>query len=138
MNADDDLTDEREAKEFEHLARSVLEASVTRVDARVRSRLNQARHAALEEIAARPRSFWRNPALMPATGAVAAAVLVALVLTTRQGTERAQPVSDGGQAAYEDIELLADTEGLDLIEGWDDAFYEWAAAQSEDGDGTSG
>jgi hypothetical protein len=138
MNADDDLTNKPGAKEFEHHARGVLEATVTRVNARVRSRLNQARHAALEEIAARPPSFWRRPALMPATGAVAAAMLVALILTTRQGGERALPVSDGGQTAYEDIEMLADTEGLDLIEGWDSGFYEWAAAQSEDADRTSG
>ncbi|MEP7246367.1 MAG: hypothetical protein ABI885_22185 [Gammaproteobacteria bacterium] len=124
--------------EFERRTQAVLEESVTRVDARVRSRLNQARHAALEEIASRPRSFWRYPVFMPATGALAAAAVVALVLTTHHGAERSFPVSDGGQSAYEDIELLADTEGLDLIEGEDNRFYEWAAAQSDDGDGTSG
>ena len=134
----DDVTNEPGSNEFEQHARGTLEASVTRVNAHVRSRLNQARHAALEEVAVRPRSFWRNHRLMPATGAVAAAALVALVLTTRYGAERVLPVSDNGQSAYEDIELLADTEGLDLVEGWDGAFYEWAAAQSDDGEGTTG
>jgi hypothetical protein len=124
---------------FERHARSVLEESVTRVNARVRSRLNQARHAALEEIAVRPRSFWRFPALVPATGAVAAAAVVALVLMTHHGAERGVPGTDGGQAAaYDDIEMLTDTEGLDLVEGGDGGFYEWAASQSDDGDGASG
>jgi hypothetical protein len=123
---------------FERHARSVLEESVTRVDARVRSRLNQARHAALEEIAAHPRSFWRFPALVPATGAVAAAAVVALMLITHHGAERSLPAGDGGQAAYEDIEMLTDAEGLDLVEGGDGGFYEWAASQPDDGDGASG
>ena len=129
MSANDDT----KQTEFEQHAQRLLEDSVTRVDARVRSRLNQARHAALEEIAARRRSFWRSPLIMPASGAVAAAALVAIVLTSH-------PREAGEQSAYEDIELLADNEGLDLIEGWDEgSFYEWAAAQEgEDGDGTSG
>jgi anti-sigma-K factor RskA len=133
MNAD-----EMQAREFERRASAVLGESVTRVNARVRSRLNQARNAALEEIAAGRRSFWRAPVFMPATGAVAAAVLVALLLTThyRGG---AVPMGEGGQAAFDDIEMLADSDGLDLVENWDGSFYEWAAGQSEDGsDGTSG
>ena len=130
MSAEDDT----KQSEFERRTHEVLAESVTRVDARVRSRLNQARHAALEEIAARRRSFWRSPVLMPASGAVVAAAVVAILLTTHHGQRM-----PGEQSAYEDIELLADNEGLDLIEGWDEgSFYEWAAAQSEDGDGTSG
>lgn len=132
MSAEDDLT---KASEFERHTHALLEDGVTRVDARVRSRLNQARHAALEQIAANRRPFWRNPVLMPASGAVAAAALVAIILTTSHRGEHVP----GEQSAYEDIELLADNEGLDLIEGWDEgSFYEWAAAQSEDADGTSG
>ena len=134
MNADQ-LNDK--TKEFEAHAKSTLEESVTRVNARARSRLNQARHAALEEIAARPRSFWRNPALMPATGAVAAAVVVAFMLSTRHGAEHGLPSSEG-QSGYEDIEMLADTEGLDLVEGGDGGFYEWAAAEGDAADGPSG
>jgi hypothetical protein len=137
MNADDEMTT---SGKFEKTAQAHLEEGVTRVSARVRSRLNQARHAALEEIATRRKPFWRNPAWMPAGGGVAAAALVAVLLIARHGPEHGAP---GGESAYEDIELLADTEGLDLIEGWDEgSFYEWAAAQdddkNEDGDGTSG
>jgi hypothetical protein len=134
MNAD-----EMQTKEFEERARALLDESVTRVDARVRSRLNQARHAALEEIATRRRSFWRAPLFMPATGAVAAAVLVAIVLTAQFRGDGTLPVGEGGQAAFDDIEMLADNDGLDLIENWDGGFYEWAASEGDEHvDGTSG
>lgn len=129
--------DEARTKEFEQRAGAMLGDSVTRVNGRVRSRLNQARQAAVAEIAAGRRSFWRGPALMPATGAVAAAALVALLVTAHYRAERTLPSADG--QAFDDIEMLADTEGLDLLEN-EGTFYEWAAGQSDEGnsDGTSG
>jgi hypothetical protein len=132
MNAD-----EMQTKEFEQRAGAVLGESVTRVNGRVRSRLNQARQAAVAEIAAGRRSFWRRPVLMPATGAVAAAVLVTLLVTAHYRAERTLPIADG--QGFDDIEMLADTEGLDLLEN-DGNFYEWAAGQGEPSstDGTSG
>ena len=78
-------TDADRPDEFEQHAQRVLGESVTRVSGHVRSRLNQARQAALAEIEARPRSFWRMPAILPAAGAAAAAALVAVVLMTHQG-----------------------------------------------------
>jgi anti-sigma-K factor RskA len=128
--------DEIQTKEFEQRASAMLDESATRVNARVRSRLNQARQAALAEVASSRRSFWRAPAFVPATGAVAAAALVALVLTAHFRADRTLPLAEGGQA-FDDIEMLADAEALDLAEN-DGTFYEWAAGQSEDGDGTSG
>jgi anti-sigma-K factor RskA len=133
MNAD-----EKQMKELEERARALLGESVTRVDARVRSRLNQARQAAVQEIAAGRRSFWRSPMLMPATGAVAAVAVLALVLSPQFRADRGLPIAEGGPAAVEDIEMLADGEGLDLIENWESGFYEWAAGASEPTDGTSG
>jgi hypothetical protein len=132
-------THEDRPDEFERHAREVLGESVTRVNARVRSRLNQARQAALAEIEARPRSAWRLPTLMPAAGAAAAAAVVAVVLITRTGGEHALPGSEGGQA-YEDIEMLSDNEGLEMIQNFDGSFYEWAASQSDEGtkEGNSG
>jgi hypothetical protein len=29
------------------------------------------------------------------------------------------------------MDLLADADGLDLVEGWDGPFYEWAADQTD-------
>ena len=114
--------------EFERNARVVLEQSLARIDARTRSRLNQARHAALEAAGARRRAWWRSLTLVPTAGAAAAALLVAVLLWHRQ---------PGGEPAVleaqhvEDMELLADAEALELLDGWDGPFYEWATAQTD-------
>ena len=115
---------------FERNARTVLEAGVARIDARTRSRLTQARYAALAAADRGRRPLWRSPTLMPAAGAMAAAVLVAVVLWHRAPTA-GQAADEPRMAAVEDMDLLSDSEGLDLVEGWDGSFYEWAAAQSE-------
>ena len=115
--------------EFEKQAREVLAESVTRIDSRIRSRLNQARQAAIAEVSRpsrRPRFLF-----MPAAGAVAAAVLVSMVLW--QHPREVLQVNDGGQVAAEDLDLIADGDGLDMVEDSDGAFYEWAAAQADTG-----
>jgi hypothetical protein len=119
--------------EFERNARRVLEESLTRIDARTRSRLNQARHAALEAALAPPRRGWRSFTLMPAAGAAAAALLVAVMLWHREPSGAMPPLLEGRAPAVtaEDMELLADGDALDLMEGWDGSFYEWAAAQTD-------
>lgn len=122
---------------FEKNAEAVLGESVTRVSGRVRSRLNQARHAALAEIGTARRPFWRMPAVLgPASGVAAAAVIAVLLLY--RGGEHGLAASVGGQAGYEDIELLSDKDGLDLLENYDGSFYEWAASQDDEGDGAAG
>jgi ferric-dicitrate binding protein FerR (iron transport regulator) len=118
--------------QFERNARVVLEASVSRIDARTRSRLNQARHAALEAASARRPAWWRSLALMPAAGAAAAAVLVATLLWQGQPGERGGTEAQRG--AVEDMDLLADGEALDLVEGGDGSFYEWAVAETDNGE----
>ena len=133
--------DESRRNEFEQRAGAVLGESVTRVDARVRSRLNQARHAALEEIAAGRRSFWRTPVLMPATGAVAAAALVvALLLTHTLPCDRHSSLAEGGQARSMTSRCWRTPRGSISSKNSTAVFYEWAAPgdESEDGDGTSG
>lgn len=115
---------------FERNARTVLEAGVARIDARTRSRLTQARHAALAAAERPRRPLWRSLTLMPTAGAMAAALLVAVVLWHREPTA-GQASEEPRMAAVEDMDLLSDSEGLDLMEGWDGSFYEWAAAQSD-------
>jgi hypothetical protein len=128
---------EEQLTDFEHRARTVLEASVTRVDGRIRSRLNQARQAALEEAQRRSRpSFRSRLSLMPAVGAVAAVLLVVMVLWYRPPRVESPPVaSDTMRSSVEDLDMLADGEGFDLIQTGDGSFYEWAMAQA-DGDTT--
>ena len=117
---------------FERNAGAILEESARRIDARTRSRLNQARQAALAAAGTR-RSWWASFTLMPAAGAVAAALLVAVVLWHREPAGTQPPALDGQHPAVEDMELLTDNDSIDLIEGWDGSFYEWAAAQSDAG-----
>jgi hypothetical protein len=122
--------------EFERNARAVLAESVSRLDARTRSRLNQARHAALAAASAPRARWWSRFTLMPAASAAAAAVLVAFVLWHRPPA--GEPPLEGRNTPVEDIDLLADGEALDLIEGWDGPFYEWATAQTEAGGESNG
>lgn len=117
--------------DFERNARVVLERSISRIEARTRSQLNQARQAALAT-ATRRRPLWlRGATLMPATGAVAAALMLALVLWHRQPAGIEMPMPEGQRSSMEDMDLLADSEALDLLEGWDGPFYEWAASQTD-------
>lgn len=128
--------------DFERELRGLLEESVQRVGGHARSRLNQARHAALAE-ARRPRS-WHLPQRvaaragrpllwMPAAGAVAAGLLVALVLWPH--APQGYPAVNASHATVEDLDLLADRDGMDIMENGDGQFYEWAMTQA---DGNSG
>ena len=126
--------------DFERQVQALLEESVQRVGGHARSRLTQARHAALAE-AARSSSRWRMPlrALtrtrhqrlfwMPAAGAMATAVLVAFVLWPH-APQRYTGVGTN-PASVEDLDLLADHEGMDLMQSGDGQFYEWAMAQDD-------
>ena len=123
--------------EFEKRTRELLADSVQRVDGRIRSRLNQARHAAIEEATKRP-SVWRRFSLMPAAGAVAAAVLVAFVLWPH--SHRGDSGTEGSsRAGMEDLDLLADSDALDLVSDETDPgqFYEWAVDQSDSNEASS-
>jgi len=124
--------------DFERRARVALEESVLRIDGRVRSRLNQARQAAVEAAASRRRPlFSRFFTLVPTASAAAAALLVAVFLVHR-GPQTDDIVGVRTPPAVEDLDLLADSDGLDLVEEGGDgsgSFYEWAADQTEAGGG---
>jgi|SwirhisoilCB3_FD_contig_31_14957209_length_667_multi_2_in_0_out_0_2 hypothetical protein len=134
MNVQDE--NKHDYSELEDQARTLLTESVTRIDGRIRSRLNQARQAAVAEAGKRRRWFLGSFFLMPTAGAAAAAALVALVLWHHQ-PQGTFPVSTEGQMSAEDLDLIADGDGLDLMQDADGSFYEWAAAQSEAGVETS-
>ncbi len=120
---------EEPTSEFEKRTRAVLEESVSRVDGRIRSRLNQARHAALDAVPGGRRRSFGERQWLPLSGAVAAALLVAIVMWTRTPDPTLPVVADSPQTSFDDLDLLADADALDLIEEDDDAFLEWAAAQ---------
>lgn len=119
---------------FERRAREVFDASVDGLDARTRSRLNQARQQATAEIERSRRSPWLSWA--PA-GALAAAALVAVMLwrapvapesPVQQTQVRQAPTQDeNGDAA----EMLAAGDDLDLVSE-DLEFYEFVAEATDD------
>jgi hypothetical protein len=114
---------DRNTTDIETRARALFDDSVESIDGATRSRLTQARHAALAELE-RPRVLagpW-----LPA-GALAVAAVVAVVLWVGPGG-----TGDPGQAALaiapaDDFELLAAGEDLDMLDE-DVEFYAWAAS----------
>jgi hypothetical protein len=107
--------------DIEMQARRLFDESVERLDGSTRSRLTQARHAALAELA-RPR--FRLASWLPA-GAVAAAALVAVMVWTQPGPG-VSPAPQLAAAPADDFELLTLGEDLDLLDE-DIGFYAWAA-----------
>jgi hypothetical protein len=117
---------EQDQSEFERRASALLRESADSVDAATRSRLAQARHAALAGRAARPG--WLDLRVLAPGGAVAAAALVALLLWGGMGRN---PV-DSGTGALDDLDLLADSDAYELSQETDLEFIEWAAAMGEE------
>lgn len=119
MNQDDDLS------EFEKQTRAVLRTSVDNLDGATRSRLTQARHAALAQHGAR---YWYDfRYLAPAGGAMAAVVLATILFIGHHGG----PVNETNGGALDDMELLADNDAYELSQETDLEFIEWAATMGE-------
>ena len=126
---------------LEERSRALFDDSVGRVDMRVRSRLTRARHAALEAAAAKrssPRLFGL-PVWTPAAGVTAAALLGAALWLAPQmrGTiaNHGVPAVDG--QAYEDLDIVASTDELELLQD-DPEFYDWAEKVASPDSGSVG
>ena len=114
------------SQDFEKRSQEVLEESVARLDGRTRSRLTQARHAALAQLEKPARQWWRS--YVPA-GAAAAAAVLAVMLYVQPG-KVVDPRGVQNASAVEDMDILADAEAPDFTEDTDDVeFYEWAAGE---------
>lgn len=121
--------------------RRVLEESLTRIDARTRSRLNQARQAAVAAAAQPAHLAWlqrlfSRQALVPATGAAAVAALAA-VLMLGSGHHVTSTVADNPANALDVLDLVTDDDAMKLMQE-DSSFYEWAAAAQEDPEPAAG
>ena len=123
MSKDNDPT------EFERRASAVLRDSADGLDGATRSRLTQARHAALSQLG--QGSGWRSAWLIVPGGAAAAAVLMALLLWNGNAA-----LPGGSGSTLDDMELLADAEGYELSQEPDLDFIEWAAAMGDTPAGT--
>jgi hypothetical protein len=120
--------DNEELTQFEQRTRALLRDSAQQLDGATRSRLAQARAAALSARAT-PRSWFDFRYLAPA-GAMAAALLVTVLFVGRQD---APGVNGSAGSALYDLELLADADAFELSQEADLEFIEWAAAMGEQG-----
>ena len=116
---------------LEERSRTLFQDSVDNLDMRVRSRLTQARHAALEVAAASGRRPWllRASIWTPAAGVTAAAVLgVALWFGSPLG-HHVMTASDN-PTAFEDLDIVASSDdgsgdAMEMLQD-DVDFYDWA------------
>jgi len=117
---------------FEERGRRLFDASVERVDMRVRSRLNVARHAALDAAQGSRSRFFRVPVWTSAAGVTVAGVLAVAIWFGGPGGHAAHlaaPTETGTN--LEDLELVASSDDasappMDMLQD-DIDFYEWAA-----------
>jgi hypothetical protein len=115
---------------FEERSRALFNDSVDGVDFRIRSRLTQARTAALEAASTSRRSwFSRLGVLTPAAGVTAAAVLGAVLWLGSPWGQHPGTVADG-QSNLEDLEIVASADegagdAMDMLQD-DIEFYDWA------------
>ena len=126
--------------EFERNARAMFDASIESLDARTLSKLNHARHRAVEAAAvSRPRhrawGYWAP------LGALAASVVAVALLLRGTGFDPAPNPSAQLPAVPEAdaVELLAAGEDLELATEADLDFYAWVeAAHSAASNGIGG
>lgn len=107
-------------EDLEQRSRELFEHSVGRLDARTRSRLNQARQKALTEL---NRSSTRRYWLAAPLGGLAAAALVAVLLMS--GRESAAPQLEAATLPLDDFDIVADDDSFEMIQ--DVEFYSWLA-----------
>jgi hypothetical protein len=114
--------------EFERRTRELLLGGVDRLNGTTRSRLTQARYAALGAVQSRVR--YRLQRWAPA-GAAAAAALALLVMFIPHGVR--SPINPVTNSAFEDLDLMASDLPLNGDQDMDYDFYEWAVDQAEHG-----
>lgn len=118
--------------DFERRTRELLLSSADRLSGATRSRLTQARYAALAASKARVR--YRLQRWAPAGAAVAAALALLVVFLPHPGRSPVNPMSNN---ALEDLDMLASDLPLNGDQDMDYDFYEWAVDQAEQGGAAS-
>jgi hypothetical protein len=110
---------------LEERSRALFHGSVENLDMRIRSRLTQARHAALDQ-AATNRSWWsRRVWWTPAAGVTAAAVLGAVLWMGAPMGHHTVPSADP-QSNLEDLDMVASSDdSLEMLQD-DLDFYDFA------------
>lgn len=123
--ANDMPEQDREAAMFAARARELLLGSVERLDGQTRSRLTQARHAALAEATSKDAPSSLQRWLLPA-GSVAAIALAAFLWVGLMQPDT--PLVQVASSPIDDIELMAGAENFEMIEDLD--FYAWLDSEA--------
>ena len=125
---------------FEERSRVLFNDSVDGLDFAVRSRLTQARNAAIEAATARRRPWFSRVGVLAPAGMTAAAVLGAVLWLGSPLGQHAVTVADG-QTNLEDLEIVAssDEAGADAMDMLQDdiEFYDWADKAANSGPAAS-
>ena len=126
--------------EFEERSRTLFKDSVDGMDFALRSRLTQARNAAIEA-ASSSRPWYTRIAVLAPAGVTAAAVLGTALWLGSPTLQHAVTVTDG-RSNLEDLELVASSEegagdALDMLQD-DIEFYDWADRSANSGAAASG
>lgn len=123
-----DEADHEAEREFERHTRALLLESADGLPGALRSRLTQARYAALE--AHRAATPVRSRSWMGAGAAAAAALVALVVLVPHHGSVPATAFTGG---SVDDLALLAEGDAVPLNEDQDVDydFYEWAVNEAD-------
>jgi negative regulator of sigma E activity len=127
---------EQNDEAFEMRSRVLFQDSVEGLDMRIRSRLTQARSAALEAAQHR-RSWWSGwKVWTPAAGVTAAAIL-GVVLWVGSPLGHQSGTSADAQTSFEDLDLVASsdegaTDAMDMLQD-DIDFYSFADKAANSG-----
>ena len=116
-------SEKTEEDQFLQKAKARFDESVEELDGASRSRLNRARHAAIEASAPGGATIGRWKQWVPAGGVAAAAVIVAFVWNNSSimDTESSVPVDD--------LEILITDDSFEMLE--DLEFYSWIDIDAE-------
>ncbi len=125
MNTPNDKTTRTDDDRFVDKAGELFADSVERMDAATRSKLNQRRQAALDEVRTTPpTAIWSR--WLPAAGVAAAAVIAVVMLQGPNGVE----LPEASETAAVDFELLLGDDELEMIEELE--FYSWLDSEDLD------
>lgn len=102
----------------------MFDDSVAQTDARIRSKLTQARYAAMAAMKeSRKRGSRRRRLRLPVAGLAVTAAAVVAVLLWNGDSRELMP----GALSVEDMELVAEVENLEMLQ--DVEFYAWLGRQ---------
>jgi hypothetical protein len=127
---------EQSHNSLEERSRALFHESVDSVDFAIRSRLNQARNAAIEAASPSRRSRFFGVGWWTPAGVTAAAVLGAFLWLGSPLGQHAVTVADG-QSNLEDLDIVASSEEgagdpMEMLQD-DIEFYDWAEKAANSG-----